>query len=436
MSDIADSETERRESQMHRGLLMAGLCAAMQFAVSAWASGFAIREQSASFQGLSFAGVAAGGDDISTMFFNPATLARHDGTSLHISASYVAPTAEFELDRATAPGGGALTGSAGGDIAEDAIVPAVYGATSWGDVHVGIGVTAPFGLRTEQPANWVGRYHATESELTTVNVNPVLAYAVSDRLSVAAGFVAQYADATLANARDLSALAGAAQPSPATDGIATVSGDDWDYGFTLGVLAEPVDGTRIGVGYRSQINHSLEGDFTLASDVIATLRDSGRAAIATPQVASLGVRQRLTDEVDLLGTVEWTGWSSFDTLDVQLANLPDPPPTTESWNDSWFVALGAEYRPAADLAFTAGVAFDQSPIDDARRTPRIPGNDRTWLSVGVAWTPSAAVTVGGGYSRLFVADGDVRLDDADRGELRGSFDNAVDILAVHGTVRF
>ena len=421
---------------MNRTLLSVGLCAIMQFPVLALASGFAIREQSASFQGLSFAGVAAGGDDISTMFFNPATLARHDGTSFHLSASYIAPTARFDLARARDATGLPVSGGEGGDIAADAVVPAVYAATSWGDIHVGVGVTAPFGLRTEQPEDWVGRYFATESALTTVHIHPVLAYAVSDRLSVAAGFVAQYADATLANARDLSALVGPGTPaSPATDGIAEVSGDDWDYGFTLGVLAEPVDGTRIGLGYRSQINHSLEGDFTLRSDLVATQRDRGRAAIATPQVASLGVRQRVSERFDVLATVEWTGWSSFDELKVSLADGGGSV-TDENWSDSWFVAVGGEYRPDDDLAFTAGLAFDQSPIDDARRTPRIPGNDRTWLSIGVVWTPSESVTIGGGYSHLFVADGDITLDDPDRGELRGSFDNAVDILAVHGTVRF
>ncbi|NBB69790.1 MAG: hypothetical protein GVY33_05635 [Alphaproteobacteria bacterium] len=430
---------------MHRGLMVALSTTVAQLQVEAHASGFAIREQSGSFQGAAFAGAAAGGDDLSTLFFNPATLTLHDGRSVHVSVSYIAPRAEFTLARATdggvaeAPTGG----GAGDDIAEDAFVPALYAAAAHGDWHVGLGVTAPFGLRTDQPDDWAGRYHATESELTTININPTLAYEVGDRLSVAAGFVAQYADATLANARDLSdvAFGPGTPPGPATDGIAEVSGDDWDYGFTLGVLAEPVDGTRIGLGYRSQINHSLEGDFALTSPLGPTLRDTGRAAVATPQVASLGLRQRVTDGFDLLGTVEWTGWSSFDTLRVRLATRPDPPPSHESWNDTWFVAVGGEYRPRDDLTLNAGIAFDQSPIDDAFRTPRIPGNDRTWLSLGVAWTPRPGVSVGGGYSHLFVADGDVDLDGAPtdrggRGTLRGRYDNAVDILTVYGTLRF
>ena len=418
---------------MERGTTTASVAmAALLWTAPAHGAGFAIREQSASFQGSAFAGAAAGGDDISTMFFNPATLTRHPGRQGHVSVSFVAPRATFDLDEARDGGGGnRIGGGEGGDIAEDAFVPAVYASTNVGDWFVGVGVTAPFGLRTEQPEDWAGRYYATESELATINVNPVLAYRVSDRLSVAAGLVAQHADATLANA----------VPTTGGDGIAEVTGDDWDYGFTLGVLAEPFEGTRIGLGYRSQINHTLEGDFVVTRPADPTVRDGGRAALATPQVVSLGVRQRLTENVDLLATLEWTGWRSFDELRVR-RGAGDDIVTPENWDDSWFVALGAEYRPAADVALTFGAGFDQSPIDDDFRTPRIPGNDRTWISLGAAWTPRSWVTIGGGYSRLFVADGGVDLDtgtlgvDGGRGVLRGTFDNRVDILAVHGSIRF
>lgn len=415
---------------------------------AASAAGFAIREQSGSFQGLSFAGVAAGGDDISTMYFNPATLALHDGASVHASLSYILPRSEFTLAEAT-DGGTPFTperptgGGEGGDIADDAVVPALYGAWSRDRLHLGLGVTAPFGLRTAQSETWAGRYHATESELTTININPALAYRVSDRLSVAAGFVAQYADATLANASDLRGALGVplAPPSPATDGLAEIEGDDWDFGFTLGVLAEPIEGTRIGLGYRSQINHSLEGDFELSFAGSAVRTTGGRAALATPQVASLGVRQRVTEDIDLLGTFEWTGWSSFDELRISFDDGTPDTVTDQDWRDSVFVAVGGEYRPRPDLVLQAGAAFDQSPINDSLRTPRIPGNDRTWLSLGAAWTPRDWLSIGGGYSRIFVADGDVDLDEGatitgGRGVLRGSFENSIDILVVHGTLRF
>ena len=47
-------------------------------------------------------------------------------------------------------------------------------------VRAGLGITAPFGLRTSYPDEWVGRYHAVDSELRTVNINPALAVWATD----------------------------------------------------------------------------------------------------------------------------------------------------------------------------------------------------------------------------------------------------------------
>ncbi len=433
------------------GIVMAG--------ADAGASGFAIREQSGSFQGLSFAGVAAGGADLSTMYFNPATLGLHDGIQGHVGISYIMPKAEFQLEEAETAVGTPISGPEGGDIAEDAVVPAAYGMFGYRDWRFGLGVTAPFGLKTEQPIDWVGRYYATESELKTININPAVAYNISPRFTVGAGFVAQYADSTLAQALDFgsAAFAPGLPPGFATavgatpgenDGFLKVDGTDWDFGFTLGVMAEPIDGTRLGVGYRSQINHSLEGsaDFDLGGQVGEALNllsggaledTGGRAALSTPQILSLGVRQRVTDEVDVLGTAEWTGWSTFDELVINFDN-PDlaPEVTNEDWRDTWFFSLGVEYRPLEELTLQTGVAYDQSPIPDATRTPRIPGADRTWLSFGAAWQPATWLSVGAGYSRIWVQDGPVNLDDPDAGRLRGTFDNGIDIVTLHGTLRF
>ena len=46
---------------------------------AATAGGFAIREQSASSQGLSFAGAASGSGHLSSMFWNPATITMAPG---------------------------------------------------------------------------------------------------------------------------------------------------------------------------------------------------------------------------------------------------------------------------------------------------------------------------------------------------------------------
>ncbi|MFW5679067.1 MAG: OmpP1/FadL family transporter [Pseudomonadota bacterium] len=389
------------------------------------AAGFAIREQSGSFQGLSYAGVAAGGRDISTMYFNPATLGRHDGKQVHLSVSYIVPRAEFENGTATDRFTNTVSGGDGGDIALDAPVPATYAMIAAGDWRFGLGVTAPFGLETKQPEDWIGRYHATRSELITININPTIAYRLHDRLTVGAGFVAQYADATLGN----SVLV-----APGVDAQVEVEGDDWDYGFTLGLWTEPLDGTRIGLGYRSQVNHSLSGKRTSTIPAAVPIV-GGRAALQTPQIASFGIQQDLGTAWTLHGTVEWTGWSTFDELLVTFDNGTSDR-TEERWDDTWFFAVGAEYRPRHDLVLQLGVAYDQGASPDAYRTPRIPDADRTWLSLGADWRPYDWLNVGAAYSHIFVDDGPVALDVDGRGTLRGNFESSVDIVTLQGTLRF
>ncbi len=70
--------------------------AALAGAPSAEAGGFAIREQSAYGQGSSFAGIAAGGS-LSSMFWNPATLAGVSVFELEGVASGVFPDSDVDV---------------------------------------------------------------------------------------------------------------------------------------------------------------------------------------------------------------------------------------------------------------------------------------------------------------------------------------------------
>ena len=84
----------------------------------------------------------------------------------------------------------------------------------------------------------------------------------------------------------------------------------------------------------------------------------------------------------------------------------------------------------------AGAAFDQSAVDDNHRTPRIPDNDRKWVSFGASYAFSKKMSVDVGYSRLFISDGKVNLsagtspydNNATRGSLTGTIKADINIL--------
>lgn len=428
-------------------------CFAIPFtAQTVLAAGYALKEQSATAQGNAFAGATADAEDISYMFFNPAALARHGGFQAEAVASGIFAQSDAGnasgVDLADNP----ISGTAGGDAAVDALVPAFYASAQVSDqIFLGVGVNAPFGLKTTYDEQWIGRYHALTSQLQTININPTIAYRFNDWISIGAGLQAQHADARLTNAIDTGSLAGLPDGgTPNQDSFGEVEGDDWGFGYTLGVLIEPTDRTRVGFGFRSQVVHEIEGDadFVLSPSgegiraATGAFTDTGATAdVTTPSSVSFGVYHEATDRLALMGEFAWFDWSAFKELRIQFDNAAQTDSVTvEDWDDSLFGAIGATYLVNDALKLRAGLAFDESPIPEETRTPRIPDGDRYWVSIGASYAPAPWLEVSAGYTHIFVEDTEVRLDgtgaDARRGSLSVDYDNQIDIVVLSGRIRF
>jgi long-chain fatty acid transport protein len=69
-----------------------------------------------------------------------------------------------------------------------------------------------------------------------------------------------------------------------------------------------------------------------------------------------------------------------------------------------------------------------------RRTPRLPGNDREWVSLGFSYIATKAVSIDFGYSHLFIKDAktDNEFESAVptlTHSLKGEYEAEVDILS-------
>jgi long-chain fatty acid transport protein len=418
------------------------------------AAGFALKEQSAIDQGASFAGVSARADDPSSLFFNPASMAKLPGYQVSINASVIAPDSDLHQGTGNTTallGGGPTTGTVGGNGAATEFLPSIYAtaavAPGW---HVGLAVTSPFGLVTKYSQASVARYWAETSSLKTINVAPSVAWQALPQLAVGAALNVETAEARLSNAVDFGAIGALNGLGPygylpgTKDGIATVKGSDTAVGFQLGLLYEPLPGTRIGVDYRSAMFHHLTGSISF-QDVPPLLASSfpGGAAAAKlpePDIASAGIAQVLGDWT-LLGEVTWTHWARFHQLLVTYTGGSSL--TMEDWRDSWGVAAGADYRLTDKITLRGGVAWDQTPVADPNRTPRIPDGNRYWLSAGITYRPVPALALSAAYSHIFVSNGAVSLIDGGpgtdnflRGNLEATFLNSIDIASLQATLAF
>lgn len=402
--------------QLMLGLALAG------FADLSHAAGFALVEQNASGLGNAYAGQAASAQDASTIFFNPAGMTLLPDTQLVISGDLIQPSVKFSGTFSSPVGGGQ-----GGDAGDVAFVPSLYFThplTS--GVTLGLGVNAPFGLKTEYDTGWVGRFQALESEIKTINVNPSIAWKLNDQLSLGLGLDIQRIDATLSN--NISPLA--------PGSLMTIKGDDYGWGYNLGVLWQAAPDTRVGLSYRSEVDYKLEG--TLTSNVSQPLPPSGSvtADITLPASASLSIFHKLSSTVDLLADVSWTGWSAFDRLAVMYTSVAySLPATQEDWRDSWRYSLGATWHRDTVWSWRAGVAYDETPVPDANRTPRIPDESRTWLALGGQYRLDKKNMIDFGFAHLFIKQASIGSKTS-AGTLNGKYDSHANILSAQFTHNF
>ncbi|PRY70806.1 OmpP1/FadL family transporter [Halomonas ventosae] len=421
------------------------------------ASGFQVREQSAKTLANALSNAAAGAEDVSFMAYNPAAIGNIDGNQVAGGVAYI--DANFELQDAEASSlGGVIDYDRGGSRkgGESAVVPAFAAKTQLNEqFDLGLAIYAPYGLSTKYDEDWIGRYHAVETELTTIDFQPTLNYRATERLNLAVGLRAQYADATLSNASDFGSAAFGAGDPRATPGqndvIGEVTGDDWGYGYTLGALFQVTDQTRLGISYRSEIDLTLEGELDVrgtdplsdgAIEAGLVSGTGGKAELTTPANLNLGIYHQLTDRLALMANAEWTEWSSFDELTVEFEDGRDPSRTEENWDDTWAFSVGANYALTPQWLLRAGLGVDESPVPSAEfRTPRVPDADRQWATLGATWMPTPELGITAGYMHVFADDGDIDQDgskeeNASKGNLSGTYEVSADVFALSVDYRF
>ena len=451
-------------------ILSSGILLAMSANIQA--SGFYIIEHSASGMGNAFAGGAASAEDASTVYFNPAGMTNLAGSQMVAAGHIIVPAFDYSdggsYVNPQLTGGMPIAGSLPGknsDGGETAFVPNLYISSQLNDSwFAGIGINAPFGLTTEYDDDWVGRYHALKSELKTININPSIAYKVNDRFSIGGGLNVQYIDATLTNAVDFGTVClgiemqgyipggtctGAGVLPLQADGKAEVSGSDWSFGFNLGALINLTDTTRLGLSYRSKIEQDLEGnaEFNVPDNFQAILdmglplfSDTGvTAGVELPEMAAISIFSQITPSLALMADATYTKWSRFEELRISYDN-PNQPDTVqpENWDDSMRYSIGASYRYNDKMIFRFGGAYDETPISKTEdRTPRIPDNDRTWLTLGLGYQFSDTMSMDVGYAHLFIDDTDINsLDHSTGHQLVGEYSADVDILSAQLNVKF
>ncbi|HSH73116.1 MAG TPA: outer membrane protein transport protein [Methylophilaceae bacterium] len=375
-------------------------------AIEAQAAGFALNEQSTSGLGNSFAGGAASAEDASSQFFNPASMTYLPDSQIVVAVHAIRPSANFSNNGSRSAASTLTPGGDGGDPGAWAFVPNIYYTKALNEtIRLGLSINAPFGLKTDYEKDWVGRYQGIKSDLSTLNINPSVAFKLNDRLSWGLGVSAMQARAELTSAINLGALI-----PGASDGAVQIKGDDWGFGWNTGMIFQLTEDTRLGLAYRSKVHQTLEGNVNFGNvpPLLAFADSKASAKITMPDTFSASVFHRLNKQWDVMADATWTNWSSFQDLTAIRTNgvLSGSiiASTPHNWQDTMRYAFGATYHYDEKLKFRTGVSYDETPVGNRMRTARIPDNDRISMSFGVSYRYSANSTFDLGYSHLFLRE--------------------------------
>jgi len=385
---------------MNKKLLLSGITLSSIITTSAVnAAGFALREQSVYGQGSSFAGIAAGGD-ISTSFWNPATISDVESSELQGALNIISSDTEIETTGSSNVIYGNLDET--GNIGGTAIIPNIYYGMELNDrLSWGLALTAPYGSSSEAKKGSRSQYVSLKAEASSLNFSPTIAYDVTNDLALAAGLQVQSIDLYLSRALPVGAGQGV---FTAFDPTLEIEGDDTAIGFTLGAQYQ-TGNTSLGLGYRSGIEHDMNG--SLKVDALGINADVN-LELELPSMITLGLKQQINDKLSLGFTFEKADWSSVGTLLVksnatgQVATIAGNPVAIPlNYQDTNFYSIGGDYQYSDTLTLRSGLGLDETTVTDLTRTTQLPDNDRYWLSFGFSKTFDS-LTLDAGYTYVKV----------------------------------
>lgn len=395
-------------------------CLTLVLVSHAWAGGIWFYEQSTPDMGLAAAGRAASAKDASTAYTNPAGMSRLDSTQFLLGAGALVIQSSFD----TAPG----TTESGGGANITSALPLLSGFFVYNlapDWKLGATLNTLMGLVGDYGDTWAGRYFLEKAALITLNFNPAVSYRVTDWLSVGGGMSvvgAIYSSQAAINNVDPTLGDGKVELKSGTVG----------FGGNVGVLVEPWRGTRFGVAYRTPVKLNFDDivdkvanlgpGLNVILDILGNRLDVPRGSkvdvtLTNPQEVMVSAYHDLTPKLAIMGNFGWQNWAAFGRVPVKVQGTGIDTTLDANYQDTYHVAIGAQYRVAPSWLLTAGFAYDSSPVSDANRTVAFAVDRQFRYAGGVQYDISPTLTLG---AALTIVDaGSAPLNQAG-GPLRGT----------------
>jgi long-chain fatty acid transport protein len=329
---------------------------------------------------------AATADNPSAVYYNPAGIVNVDGTQVSAGLTFVYIPGEdvpFESN------GTSVFGAPGETTDSEtltAYIPSFFATHRINnDWSAGFGMFSNFGLSTEWPEDWEGRYVSggVYSDILTMALNPVVAYRVDKNVSIAAGIVYQTLEVQSRN-KYLMGAPGSGIPDAT---VKVTAEDSSGFGYSLGFLARLSDAVNLGIAFQSAVRHDMDGDFELYGTPGGQFnaKDDVSMKMTLPAIARLGLaysKGPLTVE----GDVVFTQWSTIDESTIKFDQLPLSGTEPKDYRNTFTYRLGTNYSVNNAFDVRGGVEYSGNPIPLSTQEPAVPTNYRWRFGVGGGYT--------------------------------------------------
>lgn len=207
------------------------------------------------------------------------------------------------------------------------------------------------------------------------------------------------------------------------DGRLKFKDDDFGFGGNVGLLLELSSRTRVGLTYRSPVDFSYKDNLKLTNvgpGLTRLLNKKVELGQTAPQTVMLSGYHELTDQLAVMGNFGWQNWKEFGQVDVAISSdTASQSLTTDAhFHDTWHGAIGMQYRIASAMLFSAGFAYDSSPVSKFHRTPALPLDRNLRFGAGLQCVVGKDATVGLTYE--FLDGGSAEIANLHRGPLAGA----------------
>lgn len=354
----------------------------------AQAGGYQLNDYSVTGLGRSYAGQGIMGDDYSAIAFNPAGMTLMKRSGIQTGLSFVNLNADVEsIDSRYA--------NQHRKMDFWVPIPQFFAQYNLNDKwSLGMGVYAPFGLKTDYDADWFASDTAILSKLDIIDINASIAYKLTDKWSIGASAIARYIYGHMTNTLSLGG------------GTSDFELDGWTKTAQFGVMYEPTENTRFGLAYRLRSTQQVKGDHKIEGNSLGFNQTAtGWASPALPETVTLSAYHRYK-KVGFSGTARWTHWSQsfpefsmrsdsrlFQYLSYKMPAMGAAVGVANgqkvskyNYDNTWTLTAGLDYYYCKNLTFRFGAGWDESPThSDNKRTIRIPDNDRWWTSIGASY---------------------------------------------------